>query len=237
MAESKTGGVKLAVCVPLSWPSVPGAFFVSYTSLFAPSRLEAMARAGVTTLWHMVDGAFPLDLCRNRLVRRALEIGASHVLFLDADMTFPRELVTGLLAADSDVAGALYFKKTPPFQPVPARFNVRHDGQLMKPIRLPAKPSLVRCDVLGMGATMIKRRALEWVGHPWFAYDVYKRTGEREITEDVSFCRKIKTAGFDIVCDTRLVCGHVRSEIVGAEHWNAFRGKIERPRKGACKEM
>lgn len=226
--------IKLAICVPLSWPNVPSAFFVSYTSLFMPSRLEAMAKAGVKNLWHLVDKSFPLDYCRNRLARIALEKGATHVLFIDADMTFPRDLIVRLLSIDADVAGALYFKKTPPFQPVASRLGVKGDGQLMKPIRLPARPGIVRCDVVGMGATLIKREALEFIGHPWFAYDLYKPTGEMEITEDVTFCTKAKSAGFEIVCDTRLVCGHVRSDIVGARHWAACRGKFERPAK--CKQ-
>jgi len=220
------GNHSLAVCIPLSWPYAPRDFFTSVLRMVMPSGAASIANAGVREFRVLVDRSFPLDLSRNRLAERALDIGATHVLFLDADNTFPEGTVRGLLETDRDIAAALYFKKAPPFPPVPSVFDVPDDPQLMRPIGLPEHPGVVDCDVVGMGATLVRREVFEGVDKPWFAYDVYEKTGETSVTEDVTFCIKAARAGFTIACDTRITCGHLRWETIGRAHWDAYRPTV-----------
>jgi len=219
---------RLAICVSLSWAYVPREFFASILEMVMPSGAKAIEEAGVENFWVLLDKSFPLDLSRNRLAARALDIGATQVLFLDADMTFPAGLVGKLLKIEAPVSAALYFKKSPPFAPVPSMLDVHNDPQLMRPIDLPESPGMVECDVVGMGATLINREVFERIEKPWFAYDIYRRTGEMSVTEDVTFCIKARRAGFRIVCDTGLICGHLRWDEVGAGHWEAWREQIEK---------
>lgn len=211
-------GRNLAICVPLSWPWAPREFLTSLLGMVMPANSRDMRASGVESYRVLVDKSFPLDVSRNRLVAKALEQGATHVLFLDADMTFPANLAQSLLAANADICGALYFKRTPPFQPVPSHFGAGADPQMLSPLRLPEKPGVVKCDVLGMGATLIRREVFEALEKPWFYYEAYRPTGEMIVTEDVPFCRNAGEAGFGLACDTRVVCGHLRWDAVGPGH-------------------
>ncbi len=218
----------LAICLPVSWPWVPREFFTTVLSMVMPANSRDMRRCGVDSYRVLVDKSFPLDLSRNRLVAKALELGATHVLFLDADMTFPAGLLQKLLENDADICGALYFKRTPPFAPTPSHFGAGGDPQMLSPVTLPDEPGIVECDVVGMGATLIRREVFEALEKPWFYYEPYRPTGEMIVTEDVPFCRNAKNAGFEIVCDTRITCGHLRWDTVGPEHWRAWRNAMNR---------
>jgi GT2 family glycosyltransferase len=219
--------MNLAVCIPISWDFVPTPFVISLSQLFRPGQLKAMRELGTRRYFHLFNRAFPLDLNRNILVQKALELEADWLLFLDADMTFPPDLVSGLLEDARESGAAIvsgcYFKKMPPHACVSALRVTEDDPQLLTPIDPCNEDGLVACDVIGMGAALIHRAVFETVEYPWFEYEVYAKTGERTVTEDVPFCRKARESGFEIVTDVRLVCGHVRQVEAGLEDWRAYR--------------
>lgn len=220
---------------------VPTMFAVSLVNMLLPKRLQALTELGIDEFWPIIDTSFPLDLSRNRLVKKALELKATHLLFLDVDMTYPPDMVGKLLKRDRDVVGPLYFKKNPPHQPVPSNFNVKNDPQLLRPIRIGVyegrgknrkfkdlKKALVKCDVIGMGGALIKTEVFERIPEPWFEYERYLPTGEMMITEDVPFCRKVKAAGLDIYCDTTIIAPHLKTAAVDQKPWAAYLQKKDR---------
>ena len=227
--------MKLAVCVPISWDWVPTPFLISYSSLFRPSQLKVLGELGVSEFWQLFNRVFPLDLNRNRLVEAGLKLGADLFLFLDADMVFPEGLIPNLLrglskaGAGAGVYSGLYFKKAAPHQPVPSLKNVAGDEQLMNPIWYEADRRPVSCDVVGMGATLIRRQVFEAISPPWFEYERWRKTGEMTVTEDVAFCRKVKAAGFEILADPGLVCGHLSLRTIEEGNWLQFREQVFNP--------
>ena len=187
-----------------------------------------MAKEGVTEFWHLIDGSFPLDLCRNRLVKKALDLGATHVLFFDVDMTYPRDFITRILSTGADCVGPLYFKKSEPFAPVAGIKDVPNDPQLIRPLSYARfeegefkgfRRELIEVDVIGCGGMLVSRRVLEAIGENWFEYERYKKTGEMSVTEDVPFCRKVKENGFKVYCHTGIVCGHLMTLPVSGKSW------------------
>jgi len=222
--------MNLAICIPISWDFVPTPFVISLTQLMRPGQLKAIRELGVERYFYLFNRAFPLDYNRNTLVKKAIELSADWVLFLDADMAFTPDLVSALLK-DSMQSGAAivsgcYFKKLPPHSCVSSIKKHPEDPQLLTPIDPhDDSASLVECDVIGMGAALIHRDVFEAISYPWFEYEVYEKTGERTVTEDVPFCRKAKEAGFSIWTDTSLVCGHIRQVEVDDSHWSAYREK------------
>ncbi|MFO8056107.1 MAG: hypothetical protein R6V10_02275 [bacterium] len=222
--------MKLAVCVPISWEFLPTPFFISYSRLFSPERLRSLKRLGVENYYQLFNRVTPLDVNRNRLVEKTLEIGADWILFLDADMTHPADLATALLedALESKAAiiSASYFKKLPPHQCVSSLFRSTSGPQLLSPIDTSQK-GLVETHVIGMGAALIHTEVFRATAAPWFEYQVYEKTGERTVTEDVAFCQKAREAGFSILTDTRLVCGHLRQIEVDESHWLAWQELVE----------
>jgi len=227
--------MKLAVCVPISWDWVPTPFLISYAALFRPSQLKALGELGVSEFWQLFNRVFPLDLNRNRLVEAGLKLGADFFFFLDADLIFPEglipNLVQGLFRAGAEVGiySGLYFKKTAPHQPVPSLKNVAGDEQLMNPIWYEADRGPVECDVVGMGAALIRRQVFEAISPPWFEYERYRKTGEMTVTEEVPFCRKVKAAGFGILADPDLSCGHLSLRTVIERHWRCYRDQVFNP--------
>lgn len=226
--------MNLVICIPISWDFVPTPFVISLTQLMRPGRLKALKPLGIERYFYLFNRAFPLDLNRNQLVRKALELAADRVLFLDADMTFAGDLVPALVkdmtASGAGIVSGCYFKKAPPHPCVSAVRKNPDDPQLLTPID-PCNPSpddrgLVDCDVVGMGAALVDREVFEALPPPWFEYEVYEKTGERTVTEDVPFCRRAKEAGFGIVTDVRLVCGHIRQEEILDSHWLAHRDLV-----------
>jgi glycosyltransferase involved in cell wall biosynthesis len=237
--------MNLAVCIPISWDYVPTPFVISLSQLFRPQQLRAIRELGIERFFYLFNRAFPLDLNRNTLVKKALEFDADWLLFLDADMTFPPDLVSGLLSAaaasGSAIVSGTYFKKLPPHPCVSALRLHPEDPQLLTPIdinghglqtrtttRAPAHATdLVECDVIGLGAALIHREVFDATEAPWFEYEIYEKTGERTVTEDVPFCRKAQEAGFTILTDSRLLCGHVRQVEVGESDWLLYREAIK----------
>jgi len=222
--------MKLALCVPISWEFVPTPFLISFASLLSPGRLKVLRELGVERYFYLFNRSFPLDLNRNQLADKALELGADRLLFLDADMTHPPDLVPALvrdsLESGAALVSALYFKKQPPHPAVSARRCDPSDPQLLTPIDTLDK-GLVECEVIGMGAALIHREVFAAVPRPWFEYAVYAKTGERTVTEDVTFCDKARAAGFRLLTDTRLVCGHLRQVEVDESHWLGFRDLVK----------
>lgn len=222
--------MNLAVCVPISWDFVPTPFLISFTQLFRPGQIKVLRQLGVERYFHLYNRAFPLDHNRNLLVKKSLELDAQWILFLDADMTHPLDLVSSLvrdaLESGASILSACYFKKLPPHACVSARKRHPEDQQLLTPIDTVDK-GLVDCDVIGMGAALIHRSVFEAIDYPWFEYETYDVTGERTITEDVPFCAKAKATGFRILTDTRLICGHVRQVEIDESHWLTWREQVK----------
>ncbi len=48
---------------------------------------------------------------RNILVNKAIELGCTHILFVDSDMKFDSNALDKLIVADKDIIGAMYNKK------------------------------------------------------------------------------------------------------------------------------
>jgi glycosyltransferase involved in cell wall biosynthesis len=204
--------INIAVCVPLSWDKVDAEFMKSMLHMFRPNMLNEMQSRGIRNYWNLWCAHFPLDYNRNVLVKKAMEIKADYILFLDADMTFKPETLIQLFDGMKNhrragIVSGLYFKKGKPFYPVPGNFKNKVNPQVYYPIHLNGN-RYIPADVVGMGAAFIRVKALADIEPPYFEYERDNITREMRITEDISFCKKMKKAGWDILVDTECICGH-----------------------------
>jgi hypothetical protein len=190
---------KLAIGIPLSWPYVPSDFFDSCMLLNKHNAEIIRASSG------------PIHVMRNSIVMRALEIDCSHLIFLDADMVYPPDTITRLLAHDLDIVGALTFKRGPNFNPL------LFEGEPYKMKMMDSFPDgLVKVIATGTGCLLIKISVLEKINHPWFEWDVHDG---RPVGEDINFCYKAVEAGYDIYVDTTLRTEHLTQARV---NWNLY---------------
>lgn len=190
---------KVAVGIPLSWPYCPSDFFFSYAMMEKPVGYQLIrASSG------------PIDTMRNLITRRALELQCTHLIFLDADMVYPYNVITKLLEHDLDIVGALCFKKGPPFDPTLLM------GEPYKATTLRDYPEeLIEVTATGTGCLMINLNVMEEIEYPWFEF--YKSPQGKPVGEDVGFCYKAKEKGFKIFVDCSLKTEHITLVRVGED--------------------
>lgn len=167
------------------------------------------------------DAVLVSDL-RNKAARIAQEMACSHVLFLDADMRWPSDLLTRILAHhDQGIVSGLYFLKTWPHWPVAYRrarvnpttlavdYDYDKDGVFETGLRSE--------QLIGMGCALIPVSVFDAMPYPWFEYQ-QAPNGEWTVTEDVAFCQKAAAIGVPISIDPTIKCDHV-GQIPVSQPW------------------
>ena len=158
--------------------------------------------------WH-----FPRNMrvaeARNSAVELALGAEAEYLYFRDYDVITPLNALGILLARDHPFVGGLYYSKE--FPPCPLTLR---DG---RPVTDWTLGETVKCDVIGMGATLIKMDLFRNMEPPWFATlseaDDNDPTYRFQCTEDTYFCRRlIKEQGIYPYIDTAVSCTHMDLE-------------------------
>jgi hypothetical protein len=127
---------------------------------------------------------------RNQAVTLARAVGASHLLFIDADMRFPAETADRLLAANQDIVAANYVQRT-----LPEWCVARRDGQ---PVPSQGRTGLEAVDAVGCGVMLIRTAVFEAIPSPWFSTPWL---GGAHQGEDVYFCQQARVAGLAVWID------------------------------------
>lgn len=131
---------------------------------------------------------------RSNCVIDALDHKVDYLLFLDSDMTFPRDTVSRLLAHRKDIVGGTYRKRGPPFETMGLPMG---DG----PIEVAS--GIVQMRRLPTGCMLIDMRVFAKLKKPYFMMVSDLKAGI-EYGEDVVFCDRARNAGFTIWCDVDL---------------------------------
>lgn len=172
--------------------SVPALFAHDLARLFAATQ----AAVPMVTLAMMI-GTF-VHHAREKLLHDVVELwGATHVLWLDTDMTFPPDTALRLLAHDHDVVAVNYVSRTARPRPTAMR-----DGAC---VSSSSATGLEAVDHVGMGVFLMKSSVVATIPSPRFWYSTLTET------EDVYFCRQLRAAGHTIHIDHDLskLVGHV----------------------------
>jgi hypothetical protein len=138
-----------------------------------------------------------IHMSREEMVATALLGGATHILFLDSDMTFPEDAFHRLFSRNEPLVAANYVKRCLPTSPNAVTL-------MSQPLfTLPDSTGLEECQSVGAGLMLIKAEVFESMPRPWF--DTYwfedDEGNRRMIGEDVYFCHKAKAAGFKTMID------------------------------------
>lgn len=168
---------------------------------------------------------------RNDIVQLALDTGVDDLVFIDADVDWKPKDFFKLLDYDVDIVCGVYRKKSDNDQyPVKLKnggYHIEDNG-------------LIEVDGLPMGFTRITKRALEVI---WKESREYREPHKEKpirmifdisisedgelVSEDISFCKKWKSAGGKLYIDPSIELAHV-----GTKRWiGNFLEYIERIRK------
>lgn len=140
------------------------------------------------------------DIVSNRtwLVRYAIEQGATHLLFVDADMLFPSDLIPKLLAHKKEIVGIKYKKREFPVKWLYKTLEGEEESET----------ELFKVAHTGTGVLLIDLSIFEKIQGPWFNFGRDSQ-GALVMGEDVWFCNTARDAGYDVWIDPTLQVGHI----------------------------
>jgi hypothetical protein len=149
-----------------------------------------------------------LPRMRFHAVKQALEMDATHMLWIDSDHTFPRKMLHALLEHNLDVVGINHVTKKLPAGPT-ARLKGT-DGLGVPVYTNDKAPSLQKVWRLGCGTMLVKMGVYRKIGPAVFDC-FYNPVIDDYQGEDWTMCEAMENAGFDIWVDHRISdeCGHV----------------------------
>jgi hypothetical protein len=214
---------KVLVCVPLY-----GEGFQKFWMCLSRMQFKSVS-AGIDTFLRVKASAV-VEHSRNVLVSEGLRDfpECTHFLFIDADMTFPDDLLIRLMEHDKDMIACNAYRKAPPYYPVVSIDG--GEGDYFKPVHVkPEEGDLRRVTASGTGVVLIKREVFEQINFPWFKCEYVDPIGEDAdsetliegkvfVSEDSRFFIIATSLGFKLYCDFSIEIGHIGKEIVTWKH-------------------
>lgn len=180
-------------------------------------------------------GSGLLSRTRNQLVATFLDRTASDwLLMIDTDevLTLPTfDRLTEAATYHRPVVSGLVFGAYPgDLYPTPRPSIFRLEGDRHQPLVDFPRDTLIPVDAAGTGCLLVHRRVLESVRQSadqqtrdWAWFQDGPMPDGRWISEDLTFCARIRAAGFPIHAHTGAVLPHRKSYWLGLDHFDAWR--------------
>lgn len=188
--------MKVAICIP-TLDMCPIDFALSLASMLTTRAYDKKFQRDVDLALLHQTGSIIMD-ARNNLVKRAQEINATHVLFLDSDMAFPPDTLRRLIDHHVPIVCGSYVKRVPPHQVLgePDRAAPRHPS------------GLIPMQTIPLGCALISLKVFDAMEEPYFRY---LTTSTGTISEDTFWSVRAREKGFTIYMDPKLTAelGHV----------------------------
>lgn len=157
---------------------------------------------------------------RDKLAKKAIEGGFTHMLWLDSDMIFTEDLLDDLMFSGKDFVTGIAHGRRPPhasciFKDVWPFVN-RWEGH--------EYPSgAFKIGGCGFACVLIKTTVIE---------AVYKKNGTaffpmRELGEDLAFCKRAQELGFEIWAEPTVWLGHIGHITVYPEYQGTYENGIQ----------
>jgi glycosyltransferase involved in cell wall biosynthesis len=211
----------LCIYSPLAMESVPRLYFLSILKVIHPKMMVPIRNLGISDYFTHFPNTFPICKSRNLAVKFARENKADFIIMLDGDMLFPPDIIFKLATHKLPIVSGVYHHQSPPCLPVIYKKNYSKDRHFTHYWDYP-RNELFDVDLVGAGCLWIDMRVFDEIEMPYFRYDSTKQDGTIDVTEDVEFCLKAKAAGFSIMVDPKIQCGHLKTEIKTQIDYDAY---------------
>jgi len=159
------------------------------------------------------------DRNRNHILKAFLESDAKYLLFLDADMTYPKDMIKKYIEADKDIIGGIYVKRSPPHTPLVYMHTSAGKFGYIDVFRLEqGVPNKV--DGIATGGMFIKKDAVLKMFKQdmhWFKYgDDYHLpvAGGNQVSHDLMYCIQAERCGVEIWVHEDVKMGHITENVV-----------------------
>jgi hypothetical protein len=191
--------MKLAIGGPTR-DSVPASFAVDVAQLYAYTRERGPWGSQVTV--GFLASTY-IHVGRELFLEASIKQGATHVLWLDTDMSFPRETAVLLSMHDEAMVGCNYRVRQPS-----GLFTAQRDDSA-RIATTASTTGLEAVDAIGFGVVLMRTDLVADLPRPWFRHGLNAQGGD--VGEDIMFCRALREAGHTIYLDHDLSkeIGHV----------------------------
>ena len=123
---------------------------------------------------------------RNKIVKYAKKIEASHIIWVDSDMMFPFDAFKILIEHDLDFIGINYSTRRPPFKYTAGVWD-KENEKFNLVATSPDTSGLQQVDAVGFGLCMTSMKCFDDDKKPWFDFKYHKEK-DGFLSEDYSFC-------------------------------------------------
>jgi hypothetical protein len=162
---------------------------------------------GVPIALSMVTGTY-IHTARQDVLDMVVQNKMTHVMFVDADMRFPKEACLRLLERiereGKDVVGCNYAGRGIPSHFVALKKVATDKTKGAALVTNAASEGLEEVEGLGFGCVMIKVDALKKMPNPkkkpWFWYE-WMPNKEDQVGEDIYFCNLLRETGVKLYVD------------------------------------
>jgi len=202
--------MRVAICIPARGQmEVTTAFDLTMMSAYMA------AKKNIDLNVYTSQGTLIFDQ-RNSLVRTAVEEKCDYILFIDADMRFPKTTLERLLAHKKDIIGVNATTRMMPPKPTARNIQINEDGSVdWLEVFSNKEKGIGKVDAIGCGVMLIKTSCLKNIPQPYFYFEQLLKG--KLLGEDIYFCIKAKDAGIDtwVDHDLSMEIGHVGSYTYG----------------------
>lgn len=192
--------MKVAICVPCM-NQVDSRFMECLVEMVATTVAQYVAPGYADFNLFTYNSSY-IAWSRTELAKGAIAWGATHILFLDSDMTFPHWTFHHLFKRDVPVVGANYARRRPPHAPV--TFKSLTPGGAEDSHQLcythPDSTGLEEVEAIGFGVVLIQAQVFDQIKTAPFRVLDDEMSKER-VGEDVYFCQLLKQAGIPVYID------------------------------------
>lgn len=156
---------------------------------------------------------------RDKLAKRAIDRGFTHMLWLDSDMVFNEDLLDDLMYSGKPfVTGIAHARRAPhcscifnEIYPAPKRFE-GHDYP----------KDTFKIGGCGFACVLIETKIIEKV----FTVNGTAFFPMRELGEDLAFCKRARDLGFEIWAEPSVRLGHIGHLTVYPEYEEVYQNSI-----------
>lgn len=187
---------KVLIAIPTA-KYIESATFKAIYDLYVPEEYEVEFQ----TFY-----GYNVDQVRN-LIASWVTRGFDYLFAVDHDITFEKNTLAKLLAADKPIVSGVYRQRLEP-QTLEI-YDMQMKNMSWEQLKDRGIVSIGGC---GFGCVLVKKQVFESVEYPWFTYHSaldHKDT----FSEDLDFCSKARQKGYTVWCDTSIICDHHGSKI------------------------
>ena len=148
---------------------------------------------------------------RNNLTKAALEAKCTHILWVDADMRFPKDTIIRLLGHKKGVVGVNATTRVEPVKATAKNLFIDQEKKIGQWTAIDSKnkQGIEKVTALGCGVLLVQADVYKKMDEPYFWF--YEIPGDKILGEDVYFCVKAHDCGFNSYVDHGLSneIGHI----------------------------